>query len=213
MNFRVSIFKKGNNDKKSEINEEFGIILTADEIVGVEYNIDTDKKLKYLGKERSLANTRGELELKITGKLIAGLKEENEMESNLGFKTMHDNFQSGNVIEEGLKDLSKEIKNKFKALNDEMFGDIKALGEDDFYENNKKNIIELTKWSFGYKKDEDYRDILLEVDLGSGKMLTVLFENMYAVSCNQRFSIEDGSGYVTLGLKQKYYDVKEIEMK
>ena len=213
MNFRVSIFQKNNDKKKSEINDGSGIILSADEIIAVEYNIDTDKKLKYLEKERSFANTKGELELKITGKLISARDKESKLDNNLGFKQMYNNFQVGNIIDGGIKDLDKNMKNKFKILNDEIFRDIKVLDDYNFYENNKKNIIELMKWSLSYKEEEDYRDILLEIDLGSEKMLTVLFENMYSVSYNQKFNIEEGAGYFTLYLKQKYYDAKDIEIK
>ncbi len=50
---------------------------------------------------------------------------------------------------------------------------------DDLYEKNKKNIIDLVEWAESYLQKSDYRNLEMFVDLGSNKKIDLKFTNMF----------------------------------
>ena len=86
------------------------------------------------------------------------------------------------------------------------------IDTDNFYEHNKKNIADLTKWALDYKSSSEYKNIIMEINLGNEKTMDLLFENMYVENFEQEFDIEKGNGEFLLELKQKYYSGNKIRI-
>ena len=89
---------------------------------------------------------------------------------------------------------------------------IEKFDTDNFYEHNKKNIADLTKWALDYKSSSEYKNIIMEINLGNEKTMDLLFENMYVENFEQEFDIEKGNGEFLLELKQKYYSGNKIRI-
>ena len=83
----------------------------------------------------------------------------------------------------------------------------------DLYEKNKKNVIELVSWSESYLGDNDYRNIEVDVDLGSDKKINYKFSDMFVHNFFQELSIEKGIGLFVIKLKQKFHQNHKIEIK
>ena len=81
-----------------------------------------------------------------------------------------------------------------------------------FYKQNKENIKFINEFAFQYKKENDYMDIVVEIDLGNNEMQVLLFKNMYAEKFYQSFSTNKGSSTFVLDLKQKYYENAKVEI-
>ena len=83
---------------------------------------------------------------------------------------------------------------------------------DNLYEKNKKNVIELVKWAESYLSKSDYRNIEMFVDLGANKSIDYKFLNMFVYDFSQEFSIEKGIGTFKLFLKQKFHQKDKMEI-
>ena len=200
MNFRISIFSNNQDESNHE-----GIILTSDEINMVKYKTKT-------AEDKSFANTDSEVRVKITGKMISQLKMEN---SSTDFfpemNSMLEDYKNNN-LGDNLNTLKKLYQEKFKSVSEKVFQGIEKFDLNNFYEHNKKNIISLTKWALDYKSNGEYKDVIVEINLGNEKTIALLFENMYVENFEQEFNIEKGNGEFFLDLKQKYYNGSKIEI-
>ena len=70
-----------------------------------------------------------------------------------------------------------------------MFGGLSSFGVENLYDQNKQNIIELSKWAMIYGDDTSTKDVLVQADLGSGKTMGLFFPKMYVYSFDQDFSV------------------------
>ena len=83
----------------------------------------------------------------------------------------------------------------------------------DLYEQNKKNIIDLAKWSESYLEKNDYRNVEVSVNLGANKNIDYKFANMFVRKFSQELSIEKGIGIFVLHLKQKFHQKNKLDIK
>lgn len=180
---------------------EEGLILTADEINYVKFNYSQ-------GNKESFANKNGVVSLKICGKLISNLEEKNDLNEKMGFNSLEEINKNGE-LNGGINKLNEEYKSKFKKINKQMF---ESNEDRKFYTQNRKNIKKLSEFAFQYKKKNDYKDIIVEVDLGSGEVYTLLFKDMYAEKFKQLFSIDMGASTFIIELKQKFYQDTKVEV-
>ena len=86
------------------------------------------------------------------------------------------------------------------------------VSDNNLYEKNKKNVIELVKWAESYLSKSDYRNIEMFVDLGANKSIDYKFLNMFVYDFSQEFSIEKGIGTFKLFLKQKFHQKDKMEI-
>ena len=84
---------------------------------------------------------------------------------------------------------------------------------DDLYEKNKKNIIDLVEWAESYLEKCDYRNLEMFVDLGSNKKMDLKFTNMFVYNFSQEMSIEKGIGIFKLKLRQKFHQKNKLDIK
>ncbi|MCP1223053.1 hypothetical protein [Sebaldella sp. S0638] len=199
MNFKISIF-----NNKSDENNQDGMILTSDEIISVKYRTRT-------AEYRNFANTDSEVVVRIRGKMLSGLKESDGEDSFTEINSVLEEYRNNNS-ESSTAGIKKPYQEKLKLLNDNVFQDIKKFDPGNFYEHNKRNITGLTKWALDYKSDNEYKDVIMEINLGNDKTMDLLFENMYVRNFEQEFDIEKGNGEFILELKQKYYNGDKIKI-
>ena len=200
MNFRISIFSKSQDEGDHE-----GIILTSDEVNSIKYKTRT-------AEYKNFANTDSEVRVRITGKMISQLKvENNSADSFPEMNSMLEDYKNNN-LGNNLSLLKKLYQEKFKSVSDKVFQGIEKFDLSNFYEHNKKNIISLTKWALDYKSNDEYKDVIIEINLGDEKTIALLFENMYVENFEQEFDIEKGNGEFLLELKQKYYSGNKIRI-
>ena len=200
MNFRISILSKSQDEGDQE-----GIILTSDEVNSVKYKTRT-------AEYKNFANTDSEVRVRITGKMISQLKVENNSEDSFPeMNSMLEDYKNNN-LGNNLSLLKKLYQEKFKSVSDKVFQGIEKFDLSNFYEHNKKNIISLTKWALDYKSNDEYKDVIIEINLGDEKTIALLFENMYVENFEQEFDIEKGNGEFLLELKQKYYSGNKIRI-
>ena len=83
---------------------------------------------------------------------------------------------------------------------------------DDLYEKNKKNIIDLVEWAESYLEKSDYRNLEMFVDLGSNKKMDLKFTNMFVYNFSQEMSIEKGIGIFKLKLRQKFHQKNKLDI-
>ena len=200
MNFRIIIFSKSQDEGDQE-----GIILTSDEVNSIKYKTRT-------AEYKNFANTDSEVRVRITGKMISQLKvENNSADSFPEMNSMLEDYKNNN-LGNNLSLLKKLYQEKFKSVSDKVFQGIEKFDLSNFYEHNKKNIISLTKWALDYKSNGEYKDVIVEINLGDEKTIALLFENMYVENFEQEFDIEKGNGEFLLELKQKYYSGNKIRI-
>ncbi len=200
MNFRISIFSSSQDESDHD-----GIILTSDEINLVKYKTRT-------AEGKNFANTDSEVSVRITGKMMSQLKvEKNSTNSFPEMNSMLEDYKNNN-LGNSLSALKKLYQEKFKSVSDKVFQGIDKFDLSNFYEHNKKNIISLTKWALDYKNNGEYKDVIVEINLGDEKTIALLFENMYVENFEQEFNIEKGNGEFFLNLKQKYYNGSKIKI-
>ena len=84
---------------------------------------------------------------------------------------------------------------------------------DDLYERNKKNIIDLVEWAESYLQKSDYRNLEMFVDLGSNKKMDLKFTNMFVYNFLQEMSIEKGIEIFKLKLRQKFHQKNKLDIK
>lgn len=94
-----------------------------------------------------------------------------------------------------------------------MFGGLSSFGASNLYDQNKQNIIDISKWAMVYGEGTSTKDVLIQADLGSGKTMELYFPKMYVYSFNQDFSIGNGEGYFVLDLKQTGFNEEGITLK
>ena len=80
------------------------------------------------------------------------------------------------------------------------------VSDNNLYEKNKKNVIELVKWAESYLSKSDYRNIEMFVDLGANKSIDYKFLNMFVYDFSQ------GIGTFKLFLKQKFHQKDKMEI-
>lgn len=130
-----------------------------------------------------------------------------EVKYSIGLREKNDYANNRSSVEMEIR--GKVISN-LESINNENTG--KSVNED-LYEKNKKNIIELAKWAKSYLGKNDYRNIEVTVDLGGNKTLEYSFSNMFVYDFSQEFSIEKGIGIFIMNLKQKFHQKSDIEIK
>ena len=130
-----------------------------------------------------------------------------EVKYSIGLREKNDYANNRSSVEMEIR--GKVISN-LESINNENTG--KSVNED-LYEKNKKNIIELAKWAKSYLGKNDYRNIEVTVDLGGNKTLEYSFSNMCVYDFSQEFSIEKGIGIFIMNLKQKFHQKSDIEIK
>ena len=80
-------------------------------------------------------------------------------------------------------------------------------------EENKENLINLIKWAESYMEKTDYRDVDINIDLGSEKYIDYKFNNMFVYEFLQEFSIEKGIGIFNIKLRQKFNQKNKLDVK
>ena len=101
------------------------------------------------------------------------------------------------------------IENSLKG----MFGGLANFGESNLYDQNKRNVKELSEWAMKYDEKSSTRDILVQTDLGNETTFELYFPKMYVESFQQNFNTNTGEGYFTLILKQTAFNEKENVIK
>ena len=94
-----------------------------------------------------------------------------------------------------------------------MFGGLGNFGESNLYDQNKRNVKELSEWAMKYDEKSSTRDILVQTDLGNETTFELYFPKMYVESFQQNFNTNTGEGYFTLILKQTAFNEKENVIK
>ena len=199
MKFKISIFSSNTDGENQD-----GIILTSDEIISVKYKTRT-------AEYRNFANTDSEVRVRIKGRMLSVLKGSDSENLFSGVNSALEEYKN-NDFESSTEGLKKEYAGKLKFLNEKVFQGIEKFDTDNFYEHNKKNIADLTKWALDYKSSSEYKNIIMEINLGNEKTMDLLFENMYVENFEQEFDIEKGNGEFLLELKQKYYSGNKIRI-
>ena len=199
MKLKISIFSSNTDGENQD-----GIILTFDEIISVKYKTRT-------AEYRNFANTDSEVRVRIKGRMLSVLKGSDSENLFSGVSSALEEYKN-NDFESSTEGLKKEYAGKLKFLNEKVFQGIEKFDTDNFYEHNKKNIADLTKWALDYKSSSEYKNIIMEINLGNEKTMDLLFENMYVENFEQEFDIEKGNGEFLLELKQKYYSGNKIRI-
>ena len=199
MKFKISIFSSNTDGENQD-----GIILTSDEIISVEYKTRT-------AEYRNFANTDSEVRVRIKGRMLSVLKGSDSENLFSGVSSALEEYKN-NDFESSTEGLKKEYAGQLKFLNEKIFQGIEKFDTDNFYDHNKKNIADLTKWALDYKSSSEYKNIIMEINLGNEKTMDLLFENMYVENFEQEFDIEKGNGEFLLELKQKYYSGNKIRI-
>ena len=199
MKLKISIFSSNTDGENQD-----GIILTFDEIISVKYKTRT-------AEYRNFANTDSEVRVRIKGRMLSVLKGSDGENLFSGVSSALEEYKNNN-FESSTEGLKKEYAGKLKFLNEKVFQGIEKFDTDNFYEHNKKNIADLTKWALDYKSSSEYKNIIMEINLGNEKTMNLLFENMYVENFEQEFDIEKGNGEFLLELKQKYYSGNKIRI-
>ncbi|ACZ08515.1 Uncharacterised protein [Sebaldella termitidis] len=199
MKLKISIFSSNTDGENQD-----GIILTFDEIISVKYKTRT-------AEYRNFANTDSEVRVRIKGRMLSVLKGSDDEPLFSGVSSALEEYKNNN-FESSTEGLKKEYAGKLKFLNEKVFQGIEKFDTDNFYEHNKKNIADLTKWALDYKSSSEYKNIIMEINLGNEKTMDLLFENMYVENFEQEFDIEKGNGEFLLELKQKYYSGNKIRI-
>ena len=199
MKFKISIFSSNIDGENQD-----GIILTSDEIISVKYKTRT-------AEYRNFANTDSEVRVRIKGRMLSVLKGSDGENLFSGVSSALEEYKNNN-FESSTEGLKKEYAGQLKFLNEKVFQGIEKFDTDNFYEHNKKNIADLTKWALDYKSSSEYKNIIMEINLGNEKTMDLLFENMYVENFEQEFDIEKGNGEFLLELKQKYYSGNKIRI-
>ena len=199
MKFKISIFSSNTDGENQD-----GIMLTSDEIISVKYKTRT-------AEYRNFANTDSEVRVRIKGRMLSVLKGSDGENLFSGVSSALEEYKNNN-FESSTEGLKKEYAGQLKFLNEKVFQGIEKFDTDNFYEHNKKNIADLTKWALDYKSSSEYKNIIMEINLGNEKTMDLLFENMYVENFEQEFDIEKGNGEFLLELKQKYYSGNKIRI-
>ena len=199
MKLKISIFSSNTDGENQD-----GIILTFDEIISVKYKTRT-------AEYRNFANTDSEVRVRIKGRMLSVLKGSDGENLFSGVNSALEEYKNNN-FESSTEGLKKEYAGQLKFLNEKVFQGIEKFDTDNFYEHNKKNIADLTKWALDYKSSSEYKNIIMEINLGNEKTMDLLFENMYVENFEQEFDIEKGNGEFLLELKQKYYSGNKIRI-
>lgn len=199
MKLKISIFSSNTDGENQD-----GIILTFDEIISVKYKTRT-------AEYRNFANTDSEVRVRIKGRMLSVLKGSDGENLFSGVSSALEEYKNNN-FESSTEGLKKEYAGKLKFLNEKVFQGIEKFDTDNFYDHNKKNIADLTKWALDYKSSSEYKNIIMEINLGNEKTMDLLFENMYVENFEQEFDIEKGNGEFLLELKQKYYSGNKIRI-
>lgn len=199
MKFKISIFSSNTDGENRD-----GIILTSDEIISVKYKTRT-------AEYRNFANTDSEVRVRIKGRMLSVLKGSDSENLFSGVSSALEEYKN-NDFESSTEGLKKEYAGQLKFLNEKIFQGIEKFDTDNFYDHNKKNIADLTKWALDYKSSSEYKNIIMEINLGNEKTMDLLFENMYVENFEQEFDIEKGNGEFLLELKQKYYSGNKIRI-
>ena len=199
MKLKISIFSSNTDGENQD-----GIILTSDEIISVKYKTRT-------AEYRNFANTDSEVRVRIKGRMLSVLKGSDSENLFSGVSSALEEYKN-NDFESSTEGLKKEYAGQLKFLNEKIFQGIEKFDTDNFYDHNKKNIADLTKWALDYKSSSEYKNIIMEINLGNEKTMDLLFENMYVENFEQEFDIEKGNGEFLLELKQKYYSGNKIRI-
>ena len=199
MKLKISIFSSNTDGENQD-----GIILTFDEIISVKYKTRT-------AEYRNFANTDSEVRVRIKGRMLSVLKGSDSENLFSGVSSALEEYKN-NDFESSTEGLKKEYAGQLKFLNEKIFQGIEKFDTDNFYDHNKKNIADLTKWALDYKSSSEYKNIIMEINLGNEKTMDLLFENMYVENFEQEFDIEKGNGEFLLELKQKYYSGNKIRI-
>ena len=199
MKLKISIFSSNTDGENQD-----GIILTSDEIISVKYKTRT-------AEYRNFANTDSEVRVRIKGRMLSVLKGSDSENLFSGVNSALEEYKNNN-FESSTEGLKKEYAGQLKFLNEKVFQGIEKFDTDNFYDHNKKNIADLTKWALDYKSSSEYKNIIMEINLGNEKTMDLLFENMYVENFEQEFDIEKGNGEFLLELKQKYYSGNKIRI-
>ena len=199
MKLKISIFSSNTDGENQD-----GIILTFDEIISVKYKTRT-------AEYRNFANTDSEVRVRIKGRMLSVLKGSDSENLFSGVNSALEEYKN-NDFESSTEGLTKEYAGQLKFLNEKIFQGIDKFDTDNFYDHNKKNIADLTKWALDYKSSSEYKNIIMEINLGNEKTMDLLFENMYVENFEQEFDIEKGNGEFLLELKQKYYSGNKIRI-
>ena len=199
MKFKISIFSSNTDGENQD-----GIILTSDEIISVKYKTRT-------AEYRNFANTDSEVRVRIKGRMLSVLKGSDSENLFSGVSSALEEYKN-NDFESSTEGLKKEYAGQLKFLNEKIFQGIEKFDTDNFYDHNKKNIADLTKWALDYKSSSEYKNIIMEINIGNEKTMNLLFENMYVENFEQEFDIEKGNGEFLLEKKKKYYSGNKIRI-
>lgn len=99
-------------------------------------------------------------------------------------------------------------------ISGKLLSNLDESGSNDLtlYEKNREDVKKICEWAFDYKKETDYRNVDLEVELGDGEKYFYSFRNMFAVKLQQSFSTNYGVSTFVLTLKQKYFEDMKVSI-
>ena len=121
--------------------------------------------------------------------------DESNKEINLGEdEIININYKIG-LVEKG--DYANSRSSTELEIVGKMISNIEEKNEsENLYKINKENLINLIKWAESYMEKTDYRDVDINIDLGS-----------------EEFSIEKGIGIFNIKLRQKFNQKNKLDVK
>ena len=138
--------------------------------------------------------------------------DESNKEINLGEdEIININYKIG-LVEKG--DYANSRSSTELEIVGKMISNIEEKDESkNLYTINKENLINLIKWAESYMEKSDYRDVIINIDLGSEKYIDYKFNNMFVYEFLQEFSIEKGIGIFNIKLRQKFNQKNKLDVK
>jgi hypothetical protein len=107
----------------------------------------------------------------------------------------------------GPSDFASEM---FKETNIENSKEMKIKNEE-LFKKNKQKIIAVSEWSLSFNKEDDYRNIEINVILGDEKIKTIVYPQAYIFSYNEDYNITTGDGFFYITIKQRPLHENEIK--
>ena len=109
----------------------------------------------------------------------------------------------------GPSDFTDEM---FKEINIENSREVKTKNEE-LFKKNKQKIIAISEWSLSFNKEDDYRNMEINVILGDEEIKTILYPQAYIFSYNEDYNITTGDGFFYITIKQRPLHENEIKFR
>ena len=104
-----------------------------------------------------------------------------------------------------------EFENEtFKEINVENAKDGEGKHKE-LFKLNKQKIIDIAEWSLSFNKEDDYRNMEINVILGDEEIKTISYPEAYIFSYNEDYNITTGDGFFYVTIKQRPLHEGEIK--